>query len=162
MKIRDFVKQLSDLGCAVTNTKGADQTWRTPKGNAFFLKINKMGDDITVGTLGNVMRVLKNDGFYLEGTTLHATPEAYPEGFKKEELAGLSRTRPKASQPKSKPKFICSLCNQGIDDLPHSTKVQKHLETCMKGGSNCRYCKKVIESERGLQKHETYCKQKCE
>lgn len=163
VKVRDFIKQLTDLGCRSTNTKGADQTWRTPRGNAFFLKINRLGDDITVGTLGSVMRVLKKDGFYLEGSTLKATPEAYPEDFQIGE-------RPESSNEPSYPKkhkeiqakFTCVLCHQSIDDRPNSNKVKKHLESCGKGESSCRYCGKAIPSPLGLQKHETHCSKRKE
>lgn len=84
MKVRDFIKQLEKLGCVATNQKGADQTWRTPKGNAFFLKVNKLGDDISVGTLAGAMKTLKRDGFYLENGELKAKPEAYEKPEKLE------------------------------------------------------------------------------
>jgi len=127
------------------------------QGATFYLKINKMGDDISVGTLGNVMRVLKSSGFYLEDTILKATPEAYPDGFVIGETSQPSQeTRPKKHKER-RPTFTCVLCNQSFEDPPHSNKIKKHLETCGKGISSCRYCHKPIESTLGLQKHETWC-----
>ena len=161
MKIRHFCKQLSELGCVPTNIKGADQTWRTPRGNALYLKINHMGDDIAVGTLASVMRVLKADGFELNGTKLIAKPEAYPPGWVFPDLKPETQ-KPSSGGPKKqyKKQWICDLCNQAFEDRNGGTKINKHIEECLKGNKQvCSYCHQTISgSPLGLQKHETYCK----